>query len=120
MKKLFILILVIGAGQFAWKKYSHEFTRTDPLYTEPYVVVYGRNSCGFTRKTMKDLKQAGITYIYKSVDDRAEADILHSRMEESGLEIRRYNLPVVDVNNNISVRPDSSSIVTQYRNGLVY
>ena len=110
MKKLFILLLLVGA----WKIIPHSFSRTEPLYDEPYVVVYGRDSCGFTQKTLKDLKAAGITYEYKLVDDQSVADLLHSRMTDSGLDITRYNLPVVDVNNNLYTRPEFNEIIKKY------
>ena len=115
MKNIFILLLIIGAGYQGWVKVSPAFTKADPLYDEPYIVVYGRNSCGFTQKTLKELKRSGIPFEYKIVDDKSVADLLHSRMRDSGIDTRRYNLPVVDVNNDFSIRPKSSSIIDAYR-----
>ena len=109
-------MLIAGAGYQIWGKYSHVLTKPEPLYNEPYIVVYRRNSCGFTKNTLKELKRSGVSYIYKNVDDKSVADVLHSRMNNSGIDTRRYNLPVVDVNNNISIRPQSTEIINTYRN----
>lgn len=114
MKYILVLVVIIGAGYQGWNKVSPYFMRPEPLYDEPYVVVYGRNACGHTQRTLKDLKKAGIPFDYQIVDDRSVASMLHSRMESSGIDTRRYNLPVVDVNNNFSIRPASSSILEAY------
>lgn len=114
MKYIVVLVIIIGAGYQGWNKFSPYFTRSEPLYDEPYVVVYGRNTCGHTQKTLKDLKKAGIPFDYQVVDDMSVASALHSRMENSGIDTRRYNLPVVDVNNNFSIRPTTRSILEAY------
>ena len=110
---IFIALALISAVYQGWNSLSHdEFTtiKADPLYAEPYVVVYGRESCGLTQQTMKDLRLKNIPFKFKVVDDKAVANVLHSRMRSSGIDTRRYNLPVVDVNNNISIRPSSGAI----------
>lgn len=43
------------------------------------------------------------------------ADLLHRRMQNAGLEVRRYTLPVVDLNNAIAVHPDNDELVAQAR-----
>lgn len=116
MKNIFILLIIAGAGYQGWLKYSLYITKPEPLYDEPYVVVYGRNSCGHTQQTLKDLKKSGIPFEYKIVDDESVANQLHNRMQNSGIDTRRYNLPVVDVNNNFSIRPKSSAIIDSYSN----
>lgn len=114
MKKLLLLFIVIGAIYQGWGTISNSFSSTEPLYDKPYIVVYGRESCGFTQQTLNDLDAANIPYEYKIVDEKAVASLLHSRMQISGIDTRRYDLPVVDVNNNLSVRPKSSSIISGY------
>lgn len=114
MKNILIILILAGFGYQGWNKFSPLFTKPEPLYDEPYIVVYGRNSCGFTQQTLSDLKISGIPFEYKIVDDRSVADLLHGRMNDSGIDTRRYNLPVVDVNNNFSIRPKSSAIIDSY------
>jgi glutaredoxin len=115
MKKLIVTIALLATGYKGWQQFSISANESEPLYAEPYVVVYGRNSCGFTQQTLKDLKRKGIPFKYESVDDKAVADVLHSRMESSGIDTRRYNLPVVDVSNSISVRPETKAIIETYQ-----
>lgn len=119
MKNILIILIIIGAGYQGWNKFSNSFTSTDPLYDKPYIVVYGRNSCGHTQQTLKDLKKSGVPFEYKIVDDKSVADLLHSRMNNSGIDTRRYNLPVVDVSNNFSIRPKSSSIIDYYNKSSI-
>ena len=119
MKNIFIILILVGAGYQGWNKFSPSLTKSDPLYDEPYIVVYGRNSCGHTQQTLKELKKSGIPFEYKIIDDKSVADQLHSRMNNSGIDTRRYNLPVVDVNNNFSIRPKSSSIIDSYGKSLI-
>lgn len=109
MKKLVILV-VVGVGLF--KAYGfYKVESLPPIYDHPYVVVYGRDSCGFTQRTRSALEEAGINFEYYSVDDKSVADTLHKRMEQSGIDARRYLLPVVDVNNTIEIRPDNSDLI---------
>jgi len=115
VKKILILLIFIGASYQGWNSVSRAFLKPEPLSEEPYVVVYGRNSCGFTQQTISDLEKSGIPFEYKIVDDRSVANLLHSRMEASGIDTRRYNLPVVDVNNHFSIRPKSSSVIEAYQ-----
>lgn len=114
MKKIFILLIIFGAVHQGWGTVSRTMFKSEPLHEEPYVVVYGRNSCGFTQNTIRELKKSGIPFEYLIVDEKPVADLLHSRMRESGIDTRRYNLPVVEVNNNFSIRPQPSAIIEAY------
>jgi len=116
VKKIVIFLALIGAGYQGWNTMSRPSENFEPLHEEPYIVVYGRNSCGFTQRTIKDLKAAGIPFEYRTVDDKKVANLLHSRMQLSGIDTRRYNLPVIDVSNHLSVRPESSSIIEAFNN----
>lgn len=111
MKNIIILaIFAFGAFQL-WTKWGNSVT---PSFDEPYIAVYGRNACGVTQRMLKDLSAANIQYHYYSVDDQQVADDLHARMESSGISTRRYNLPVVDVSGDISVRPASNRVIAEY------
>lgn len=116
MKNIIILLLLVVGGYKAWGVLNKP--SVEPLHDEPYLAVYGRDSCGFTRQTIRALQQAGIRFEYMSVDDPAVADVLHSRMMAMGLEVRRYLLPVVDLNNAISTRPDNAQLVANARASL--
>src|SRR5687768_4495510 len=101
MKNLILWALIIAIGYKGWMHLQAE--SVEPLYDHPYVVVYGRDSCGFTQKTIQELRRAGIKFEYMRVDDKAVADVLHSRMKSMGLKTSYYLLPVVDVNNSLSI-----------------
>ncbi|PVV07257.1 MAG: hypothetical protein B6D77_14330 [gamma proteobacterium symbiont of Ctena orbiculata] len=116
MKNYLFVILFCFAAYKGWDYLTKE--SVEPLYATPYVAVYGRNSCGWTKKMLKELKASDIPYEYHIVDKREVADLLHARMQQSGIGTRRYNLPVVDVNGRLSVRPDSGVIISQYQASL--
>lgn len=110
MRFLFIALLAFGA----YKGYQHLQRPTvtvEPLSDRPYLVVYGRESCSVTQRTLRDLNDASVRYRFQSVDDDAVADVLHERMRGMGIDTRRYPLPVVDLNNTITVRPDNEQLV---------
>jgi glutaredoxin len=113
MKSLLIIaVLAIGSFQM-WQKYKPS-TPVSPSFEEPYVAVYGRNSCGFTKQMLSNLERTGVNYHYFVVDNKQVATSLHSRMKASGISTKRYNLPVVDVNGYITVRPNFQSVLTDY------
>ncbi|MBQ4889786.1 hypothetical protein J8L86_08005 [Shewanella sp. MMG014] len=85
-----------------------------PLYNEPYVAVYGRDSCGHTQRLLKGLKQQGIEPHYLNVDDMNIANSLHARMELQKIPTQRYDLPVVDVNASLEIRPTLASVQEQF------
>jgi len=115
MKNLILLALFIFGGMQLWAKLG---ISTQPIYDEPYVAVYGRDSCSYTRKMVSDLKSSDVNYRYFSIDDRDVADGLHSRMNAAGLSTRRYNLPVVDTNGAFDVRPQFEDVYEKYQAGL--
>jgi glutaredoxin len=111
-----ILLLALYGGYQAWEHFSRAPQESNaPLHAEPYLAVYGRDACGYTQATRRQLERAGIRYQYHSVDNPAVADLLHRRMQNAGLEVRRYTLPVVDLNNAIAVHPDNDELVAQAR-----
>lgn len=116
MRNLLLLLALCGGGYKAWQHFNQPIPETNaPLHAAPYLAVYGRDACGNTQATLRDLRQAGIAFEYHSVDDPAVADLLHRRMQNAGLEVRRYLLPVVDLNNQLSVHPDNGELVRQAR-----
>jgi hypothetical protein len=116
MKKLLILLILLVMGLAVYKgwEYMHKPDGVPPLSETPYVAVYGRDSCGYTQRMLKDLGDSGIVPKYFKVDDKRVADTLHERMRESGIATQRYNLPVVDVNGEIFVRPALKQVLDKY------
>ena len=93
-------------------------SQLEPLFAEPYVAVYGRSSCGWTQSLLKKLADTNTNVHYFVVDERPVADSLHSRMEEAGIDTRRYNLPVVDINGELSIRPKLNAVLSNYQASL--
>jgi hypothetical protein len=104
----------VAVAYFGWQRISKD-NQIKPLYEEPYVVVYGRDSCGWTQKYLKDLEDEGVDLIYESVDSKDVCDELHPRMKDAGLDIKRYNLPVIDVNGQFFIRPELEKVLAAYK-----
>lgn len=117
MKNLLIVAILVIASFFAWQKMSGGGP-IEALYDGPYIVVYGRDSCGWTQKFIKALDARGVEYVFESVDSREVCDELHPRMEEAGLDTRRYNLPVIDVNAHMLIRPELDAVLEVYEKGV--
>ncbi len=115
MKKIIILIVIVIGGYYFWNNYMVHSSKLEPLYDGAYIVVYGRDSCGWTQKYRKELGDMHIYYVYKSVDDKNAADELHKRMAKAGLDTSHYNLPVIDVNANILIRPEMGKVLAAYK-----
>lgn len=113
MKKLLFLAALLALGHKGWTYYQAQ--NVQPLYAHDYLAVYGRDSCGYTQATLQALRQAGVRYEYLNIDDQAVADGLHARMTAQGIDTRHYLLPVVDLSDVISVRPDNSELVRSAR-----
>lgn len=119
MRNLLLLLALCGGAYQAWQHFAQPAAETNaPLHAEPYLAIYGRDSCGYTQATLRQLNQAGIRYRFQSVDDPAVAELLHRRMQNAGLDTRSYLLPVVDLNNQITVHPDNAALITQARQQL--
>lgn len=111
MMRFLLIALLAFAGYKGYQHLQRPTVTVEPLSDRPYLVVYGRESCSITRRTMRDLNDARVRYRFESVDDAAVADVLHARMEGMGIDTRRYFLPVVDLNNTITVRPDNEQLI---------
>lgn len=116
MKQLIILAVIAFGGYEVWKKYGGEQApveqqvSVEPLFDEPYVAVYGRDSCRFTQKLREELKASRVAHHYYIVDEKPIADRLHATMIDQGMDVRRYNLPVVDVSGDLSIRPSAMDV----------
>lgn len=113
---------LIGAGAYGIWTSSHKnlgqsatAARLSPLYQKPYIVVYGRESCGNCQALRRDLDGRSIPYVWKIIDIEPGRGEVFARMKEAGLDARSFMLPVVDVNAEILVHPASPSVISKYR-----
>ena len=109
MKNIIFLILLAGLAYKGWVYYK--VSSVKPLHDGAYIVVYGRDSCGFTQNTIKELRNVNVKFEYQSIDDKSVANELHSRMESMNLDTSYYLLPVVDINNSIIIRPENKDLI---------
>jgi len=112
MKKLLLLVFIGFCFVKAWQDFGPK-SKVEPLFTKSYIAIYGRDSCANTQRMVKKLQQAHIDYHYFNVNDKVVADQLHSRMRQAGIPTKRYILPVVDVNGDLSVKPKFSQVRQQ-------
>lgn len=112
MKNLLVVFLIGPGAFYFWNDRGSDSDKgVQPLKEEPYVVVYGRDSCGYTQKMREKLARAGIGHQYKIIDKSAVADRIHDRMRKAAMDTSRYWLPVVDVNGSIRTRPEPGRII---------
>lgn len=120
MKTLLVTAILGFCAYMSWNTIQAVATGgPEPLRAGAYVVVYGRDTCGITKRTLAGLSRAGVPYEYRSVDSPGVGDELHPRMQASGIDTRRYGLPVVDVSSTIRVRPQVDTIADEYRRSLL-
>jgi hypothetical protein len=114
VKKLLLLACAVWFGVFGWSR-LRDGGAPEPLYDRPYVVVYGRDSCGLTRAMQQELARTGVPFDYQVIDLPATSDLVHARMRQSGLETRSYRLPVVDVSGTLLVSPSPTAVAEVWR-----
>lgn len=116
MKLLFLIALVGLVGYASFGKIDAWVSGgSKPLHESSYVVVYGRDTCGITNRMLADLDRLGVPYEYKRVNEPQVANELHPRMKAAGLSTRRYRLPVVDINAEMIIRPNSNEVAKKYQ-----
>lgn len=118
MKNLLFLAFLVVAGHQGWGMLQANAS-IEPLSDESYVIVYGRDSCGWTRQAVEQLAQSGVNYEYYKIDEQNVADHVHKRMRDANIPTNRYNLPVVDVNGKIAARPDMDDVLVNYNKKLL-
>jgi glutaredoxin len=116
LKKLVLAALVAALGALLWAGRDGGRASRDlpPLYQEPYVVVYGQESCSYCQAMRRELAGRGVPYVYKEVGDRGADSELIERMRLAGRASSRFDLPVVDVNAHIMSRPDADEVQRLY------
>jgi len=85
-----------------------------PLYPKPYIVVYGRDFCGNCQDMRRRLDERDIPYVWKNIDEEPGRTEAYSRMRKTGLGGKEFTLPFVDVNAEILVHPEPSTVIAKY------
>lgn len=101
--KRFICVCVIAL--FGIFSYEASYARTiKPILNKPYIAVYGRPECQVTNSYLRELQKPGVNCVFINVDKGTNGKELIGRMEEAGFDTDYFNLPVIDVSGNLSIR----------------
>lgn len=120
MRTVILVLVLIVAGAEMWKRYGDrvgDSSFMSAITAEPSepvergVVVYGRDSCNYTSQMRRALAERGVAFEYRVVDQSVVADSLHARMTEQGISTKRYNLPVLQIDGDLSVRPTPDAVI---------
>jgi glutaredoxin len=79
----------------------------------PRVVVYGRDSCGYTRSTVVALDVASVPFRYLRTTDPAVRRTLFAKMDAAGIPDGPFKLPVVEIDGTLSMRPAVEDMLEQ-------
>ncbi len=85
----------------------------------PYIHVFGRKSCGYTRRLLTQLNDAGVPYQYFTIDHRPVNDYVSELLTSAGHSSNHFDMPVVDVNHEISIRPNADNLVRKLSQRLL-
>jgi arsenate reductase-like glutaredoxin family protein len=115
MKKLMILLLILGAGYFGYRNFAGGSSdQLEPLYETPYIVVYGRTTCGWTQKCLRELKAKNYDVIFENIDSPDVQGEIFARIDAAGLDRHRISIPIIDVNGHILIGYELEKILNLY------
>ncbi len=117
LNKFLLAVMIAVAGRSVWQSAQVKLHPLTPLYRTPYVVIYGRETCGYCQAMRKGLDGHGVPYVWKIIDEDPGRTEVFSRMKQAGIDAGNFLLPVVDVNNEILVHPDSPAVIAKYAAG---
>lgn len=83
-------------------------------YDEPYIHVFGRNSCGYTTALLKKLNQANVAYQYFNFDENEVLDYVFRLRDSAGYRGDYTDIPVVDFNRKVIIRPNAESLISSF------
>lgn len=114
MKKVIFAAVLLAVSYQVLGKYGFMLEKPEPLYNKAYIEVYGLDSNVFTQELLHTLEKSGISFTYRNLREDKVSKVFHARMNQFGLDAAQYDLPVVDVNNHMLVRPDKDQVITTY------
>jgi arsenate reductase-like glutaredoxin family protein len=116
MKNLLVVLVVVGLGYFGYQKFIAEGeTKLDALYEMPYIIVYGKTTCGWTQKCLRELKEQNIDVIFENIDKQEIQKEIFPRIDAAGHKRNRISIPIIDVNGHILIGYEPEKILTLYQ-----
>lgn len=121
MSRNLILFLMLCLASFgAWRHFrgtAQQISSQGSMAasSEGTVVVYGRDSCVYTRKTLAALQANGVPVTYVNIDYTDAYNAFHEKFDGTDLAGERgYALPVVELAGRASMRPDPEAVALQF------
>lgn len=123
MSRNFVLILLVCLGLFgAWQHFRDKSRQNAEVgaaispSADGAVLVYGRDNCSYTQKTLAYLRSSKIPVTYVDIDYADASRAFHEKFDSTDLaDDRGYALPIVEVAGRASMRPDPGDVVLQFR-----
>jgi arsenate reductase-like glutaredoxin family protein len=116
MKNLVAVLAIVGLGYLGYQMFfSGGESKVEALYEMPYVVVYGRTTCSWTQKCLRELKEQNIDVIFENIDKLDIQQEIFPRIDAAGHNRNRISIPIVDVNGNILIGYEPEKILKYYR-----
>jgi glutaredoxin len=115
LKKIFITFLVIGLGLAAAYLLPRKASSGPFLSNDPYIIIYGRTNCSICQDYQQRLDNQDIAYTFKDIGDTNVQDELYPKMKKAGLNSGYFQIPVIDVNGKVSIRPELRDVINGYR-----
>ncbi|MGD9010276.1 MAG: hypothetical protein PVG41_20295 [Desulfobacteraceae bacterium] len=104
MKKLLILIALVAIGIYGYNEFrGSKQAKLELLYDPPYIIVYGRQSCGWTQKCLRELKSKEIDAIFENIDKQEAKMEIFPRIDAAGYKRNQIAIPIIDVNGHIII-----------------
>jgi glutaredoxin len=110
MNKLILFVLAMAAYG-VWDHYRKTESVAAMSGAHEQVIMYSLTTCGYCKQKRRELTAAGIAFSEYFIDkDAARREELHTKMEHSGLSVRRYGVPILDVHG--AMLPNNPSLDT--------
>lgn len=126
MSRNSVLVLLVCLGLFGAWRHFHSNSQSAPDSIETMsadesskhaVLVYGRDNCSYTQKTLAALRPNNVPVTYINIDYVDANDSFHEKFDGTTLAgDRGYALPVVEVAGRASMRPALGTVMRQFRN----
>lgn len=109
MRSLFLAFLIVLVPCLAQAK---EGDQLPLLYTTPYMIIYGSQSCPTTVRFVKTMRSWGVPFVYRNVNMGPAQKEFINRTTLAG--IKRLAVPTVDINGQIFVSPPPETAYKLY------
>jgi glutaredoxin len=120
MGKLLLFVVLGVCAMGGWRYYQQHAAQADEGVVLPEakgrVVVYGRDTCSYTRRALAFLTDNGVPHAYVDIDAPGVNDAFLVKFRNASFMGKGgYYLPVVDINGHASARPDLAGLLTDFR-----